>query len=193
MNDDSVVGGIGSNLGNLGKQIGLSTLGAPVDVAKTAAGQVGIHIPTEEKKDGDRVAEGNPRQADQKTIEDIAGKQKAEEFKKLMYAPSSFDQNASDPNSIAQLATQGSAKTPEEQAKIAQLQQQLQAQHTSTYYDPTFNKPQVSEERAQEKVEREEEEKKMAEFEFVKEEKKKQPIDVIMAQNKTEQFRGVSG
>ena len=51
MSDDSVLSSIGNQIGGLGKQIGLSTAQASGDIAKTAAGQVGITVPAEEKKD----------------------------------------------------------------------------------------------------------------------------------------------
>jgi hypothetical protein len=66
----------------------------------------------------------------------------------------------------------------------------LQQQHKDVYYDPTFNKQEKEETKAEEK-EREEQEKKFDEWQKQEEEAKKLPITVH--QGTGEKLTGVSG
>ena len=79
-------------------------------------------------------------------------------------------------------------KTPEEIAKLEALRNKL---HKEEYYDPTFNAPKQQEEGAQEKVEREDEEGKMAELETKREKPPELPVTV--KQGTGERLPGVSG
>lgn len=84
------------------------------------------------------------------------------------------------------------AKSLEEARRKLQL---LQKQHKEGYYIPTFEQRPKQEERAGEKIEREEQEEKQKRWELEQKKAKDNevPIAVRMATNKAEQFRGASG
>lgn len=112
------------------------------------------------------------------------------EVVKSFYAKSEPD--TSNTSALQQNSEQ--PKTPEDLEKLAKARQELQRQHTETYYDPTFNRR--PEERQEEEIEekqkeKEEEEKKM---ELMQEKAKKdEDLAVQHAAQKAEKFPGISG
>jgi hypothetical protein len=103
----------------------------------------------------------------------------------------SIDPNNPLPQNINNLPADQKAAAEEQQLKT--IRDKLhKEQHTRTYFQPTFNRPQP-EESVQDRLAKEEEEKQMKEFEDFKKEEKNQPIAVGRAQTKAETNRGASG
>lgn len=128
------------------------------------------------------------------------------DFLKDLYAPSDPQKTQSSPqpqpqstNPLQTTVQQlGLAAPQNEQEKMAEARKQLdelKKQHTETYYRPTFEERPKQEERAADKVEREEAEEKQKRWELQQEEQKKNevPIALRMATNKAEMFRGAAG
>lgn len=177
MDNSGILGNVGGQLGSLGKQIGSSVIKAPLDLTKTATKQVGL---TPEKKDENSNMPGKSATSDKEN----------QEIVKSLYAKSDKNQTNKSNQSISQSIGE-QPKTQEEAQNLAKIRQQLQEQHKTTYYDPTFNPQKPEEERPVEKIERQEKEK---EFEFQKkEEKKPKPLAVRRAAQKTERYPGSSG
>lgn len=111
--------------------------------------------------------------------------------------PQQSQTQGDDPVAQAAQIQQLDVKSQEEQKKkLVEARKQLkqhQEQHTTTYFDPTFNKhhpiPSVQERLEQEQ--QQEEQKKMADLEEQK--KKAPPIAVKQAQTRAEINRGASG
>lgn len=158
--------------GSVAKQVGQTVKKAPTDMAKAAVSQVaGSQTP------GDTPLDTKPDAVDvQDFVKDLYGAKK----------PGSTTPHSNPKTPVDPAKTQ-TAKTPEEAAKLESLRRELH----SDYYQKLTH-PQRSEElRPAEKIE-EEKKKEMIEL-SEKEAKKPAPLAVTRAQNKAEQFRGVSG
>lgn len=178
MDKSGILGDIGGQLGGLSKQIGSSIVKTPVDLTKTAKKQAGL---TPEKKDESPTSQN---------AKPVASDKETQEIVKSFYAKSDKDQTNKSNQSVSQQIGE-QPKTQAEAQDLAKVRQQLQQQHKTTYYDPTFNPQKPKEEHPVEKIEREEKEK---EFEFQKKEKKKpKPLAVRRAAQKTERYPGASG
>lgn len=96
----------------------------------------------------------------------------------------------------AQLQQMGAKSQQEQEKKLVEARKELkqhQEQHTTTYFDPTFNKPH-REPTVQERLQQEEqvaEQKKMADLE--EQQKKAPPLALKQAQTRAEINRGASG
>ncbi len=169
-----MIGEILEQGGSLVKQTGKQLAQTPGNLAQGAAAQIGVK-PT-------------PSQTPSPTEQTQANIKVTQEFVKDLYgATDSQDKNVQAPKQ----PQANDQKSLEDQKKMIELRQQL---HKEKYYDPTFNRPQLEEERVAEKNEREEQEKKMEALEEQKKEEKDKEIPLAVQQaNKTEKNRGVSG
>ncbi|MDP2649236.1 MAG: hypothetical protein Q8P10_00170 [bacterium] len=195
MDDNLLKKGLGG-IGNLGKQLGKGIVEETKKTAKGTVSQVtGIEKAGENAEKKDVQPQIKQEQKDQ--TQASSGQAEDKDFVKMLYGKSENQQvekpqNPQNPQvqTAQKIAEENPEKTPEEVQKMVQLRQQL---HKESYYDPTFNRPKPKEETVQEKLEKEDDEKKMKELEVVKKEEKKKPIAVDQAERKTEAFRGVSG
>ncbi len=180
MDKSGVLGDIGGQLGGLGKQIGSSVVKTPVDLTKTVKKQVGL-VP--ERTNEDLSSSTSAKPSVDKNNEEIV---------KSLYAKS--DANPQKQPVSGQSNSVEQPKTQEEAQEMQKVRQQLNEQHKTTYYDPTFNPQKQEEERPAEKVEREENEKKM---DLMEENKKKQEdedsLAAVRARNRVEKNPGSSG
>ncbi len=193
MDDSFLKKGLGG-IGNLGKQVGKGIVEETKKSVKGAASQVTGIERAGEKKEGEKQpaqSQKNEQKAGEQTP-NKAGTDK--DFVKGLYGKSGNQSQETAKTAQAQtaqkIAEENPERTPEEVQKMVQLRQQL---HKESYYDPTFNRPKPKEETVAEKIEKEDEEKKMKELEVAKKQEKKKPIAVDQAERKTEAFRGASG
>lgn len=116
-------------------------------------------------------------------------------------AQSSLPQQATHQANAAQSSASSTA-SPSDQAKIEQARRELQQQHRSEYYIPTFGditnlesdiKKEAQKRQQEEQQKEQEEEQEKQQMEELKEQKKKEPIAVTRARNKAEMNRGASG
>lgn len=182
MDDNGILGGALSQLGQTVKQAAKQVVKAPQELAKDLGSQVKGEKP-------EQFAANKPQKQWQSDEERI-------KFLRDLYGKTDMYQDGADPkkssNPHEQKPTEFQQriadKSPGEQKQLLELRRDL---HKQVYYDPTFNPPKKQEERPAEKVENEKKQ-EMQELQQ-KEEKKPQPLAVVREQNKAEMFRGVSG
>ncbi len=159
--------------GSVTKQVGQTVKKAPTDMAKAAVSQVaGSQTPTDTPLDAIQQDSGDA----QDFVKDLYGAKK----------PGSTPAHPTSKTPVDPTKLQN-AKTPEEAEKLESLRRELH----SDYYQKLTHPDKQQELRPAEKVE-EEKKKEMIELQE-KEAKKPAPLSVQRAQNKAEQFRGVSG
>lgn len=180
MNDDSVLGKTLGQLGDIAKKTGRQIAKIPTDVLEDTSEQVGVK--TEPSPQDNRVTSTqNDSEKDTK------------EFVKGLYAKSEDvqkkEEDKKEPKGQPEFQKMIANKPLEEQKKLLELHQQL---HKQTYYDPTFNPSKRQEERPQEKIEKEEREKKQMEALQIEEQKKKE-LSITVKQGTHEKVPGIAG
>ncbi len=184
MNKPGILGDIGDELKNVGKQAVKTAVKIPAQVSK----EIGEQLTGIETKQNQAPA--NPNQ--QKALEDTK-KQENKDLLKQLYGSSKTTPKKDNPAQNPQMAKIADAvaagKSPQEAQKIEQLRQTL---HQQEYYQPLITRPKKQEEveRPKERVERLEMEELQQEQE---KEKKKKPLSVDRAERSVEANRGLQG
>ena len=183
-------------LGGLGKGVGQSIISTPKDLTKTAASQIGIAaLEEKEKADLGEQLTGGKKPTPEKKAGGFQDDKDRVDFLKDLYGINKQKENPEQQQAQQQKPPE-QPKTPQEQEEIAETQRKLQAlnqQHQDTYVKPTFERPpELEEERAAEKVEKEKEEDERKNLE-VKKKKEQKPMDQMMAEQRVEKFRGAGG
>lgn len=175
-----VLGDALGKVGGLAQQVGQTVAQAPKEIVKTTAKQIGFEVQEGEKKKETVEALAKNMQGGQKD-------QANEQFVKELYGASkSSETPANLPKEVQQAQT---PKSLEEQQKMQGLRQQLHGEYYQKLTTPIKRQEeaQKEQERASERVERLE----MQDLQKKQEDdKKKKPIAVTNAANKTESQPG---
>ncbi|GEM_PF-3703001 len=175
LNNGSLIGEVLETLGDTGVQIVKQVVQAPVDLTKTAGSQAqaaaGL-VPGSDLRA--HLAETGQQQQN--------NQQSSQDFVKDLYGKSQSDSANPDPNAL---------KAMEDKKQEDIRKKLLLEQHNKTYFQALNNPPKPAEPRQAEKVELEKKQ-EMQDLQQT-EEKKPQPLAVLQASHKAEQFRGAAG
>lgn len=180
-------------LGSVAKKTADQAVKEPAEALETVQEQAGVKPATSQQqpldnKSGDTTPAGGT---------DLPSSKDTLEVVKKMYEASDSKIKAPSDQTIESVIKENPKKTPQEIQKMTATRQQLlRQQHTSSYFEPTFNRPRIKEEQKadEEKEKAEKEKKQMEALEHEQEEKKKEgALSVKKAQGTHEIDPGPGG